>query len=110
MTKLRLLFRNVLYFRWANLAVLAGMAVATAVLTGALMVGDSVRGSLRALAEQRLGKVDHALVGTRFFEQSLAQRVAAGGGFGVAPAVIIRGGASDEAGERRTAGVQIAAV
>ena len=75
MTKLRLILRNLVYFRWANLAVAVGMAVATAVLTGALMVGDSVRGSLRALAVQRLGPVDHALVATRFFEQSLVERM-----------------------------------
>ena len=111
MSKLRLLIQNLLYFRWANLAVLAGMAVATAVLTGALMVGDSVRGSLRALAVQRLGKVDHAMVATRFFDQSLAGRMSGSGGqFEAVPAVIVRGGASDESGERRTAGVQIAAL
>ena len=110
MNRLKLLLRNLLYFRWANLAVVAGMAVATAVLTGALMVGDSVRGSLRDLAVQRLGKVDHAIVATRFFEQSLAERVGQGGGYEVVPAVIMRGGASDETGERRTAGVQVAAV
>ena len=111
MTKLRLLLRNVRYFRWSNLAVLAGMAVATAVLTGALMVGDSVRGSLRALAVQRLGPVDHALVGTRFFSESLAERVAGTDSrFRTVPALIVRGGASDESGERRTAGVQIAAL
>ena len=35
-----LLLRNLRYFRWSNLAVAAGVAVATAVLTGAMMVGD----------------------------------------------------------------------
>src|SRR5688500_17493774 len=111
MSKLRLLIQNLLYFRWANLAVLVGMAAATAVLTGALMVGDSVRGSLRALAVQRLGNVDHALVATRFFDQSLADRVAGQDGrFKAVPALIVRGGASDESGQRRTAGVQIAAL
>src|SRR4051812_38772042 len=110
MTRLGLIWRNLRYFRWANLAVAAGTAVATAVLAGALMVGDSVRGSLRELARQRLGKVDHALVATRFFEQSLAQRVSTVGKMDVVPAVILRGGASDESGQRRTAGVQIAAL
>lgn len=110
MTRSLLLLRSLLYFRWANLAVVAGMAVSTAVLTGALMVGDSVRGSLRELAELRLGKVDHALVASRFFEQSLAGRLAADGRVDVAPAIIMRGGASDESGQRRTAGVQIAAL
>ena len=110
MTKAGLLFRNLLYFRWSNLAVVAGMAVATAVLTGALMVGDSVRGSLRELAVKRLGRVDHALVGTQFFEQSLAQRVAQGGGFDVAPAILMNGAASGDGTDRRAAGVQIGAL
>ena len=113
MNKFRLILRNLLYFRAANLAVALGMAVATAVLTGALMVGDSVRGSLRALAVQRLGPVDHALVATRFFEESLVERMrqAAGPGrYEVVPAVIVRGGAADGQGEARTSGVQIAAL
>ena len=68
MTPIRLILRNLFYFRAASLAVVAGMVVATAVLTGSLMVGDSVRGSLRQLAVQRLGPVDYALVANRFFE------------------------------------------
>ena len=54
--------RSLTHFRWINLAVLLGAGVATAVLTGALLVGDSVRGSLRDLALERLGRIDHALV------------------------------------------------
>src|SRR5688500_817044 len=113
MSKLSLILRNLLYFRWANLAVLLGMAVATAVLTGALMVGDSVRGSLRALAVQRLGPVDHALVSSRFFEQSLVDRIRTSlpdRTTELAPAILVRGGASNAAGTARTSGVQIAAV
>lgn len=49
-----------------------GAAVATAVLTGALMVGDSVRGSLRMLTLERLGGIDHAMVADRFFREELA--------------------------------------
>src|SRR5438477_13107593 len=76
MTCFSLLLRNLAYFRRSNLAVMGGMTVATAVLTGAMMVGDSVRESLRVLAVQRLGRLDHALVANRFFDQGLAQRVA----------------------------------
>ena len=54
-------------------------AVATGVLAGALVVGDSVRGSLRNLTEERLGGIQHALVAERFFEPSLLGRDAAGG-------------------------------
>ena len=47
MTFGRLLWRN-LWFHWrGNLAVLLGVIVGAAVLTGALLVGDSLRGSRR---------------------------------------------------------------
>jgi hypothetical protein len=63
---------------------------------------------------QRLGPVDHGLVSTRFFEQSLVDRMAeiAGedGSLRLAPAVLVRGGASTADGKARTSGVQIAAV
>src|SRR3954469_24918139 len=81
LSRFRLLVRNLTYFRAANLAVIAGMMVATAVLTGALMVGDSVRGSLRDLAEKRLGFVDHVMVSPRFVNEGFAKRIAGAAGF-----------------------------
>ena len=67
------LLRHNLFFHWrGNLAVLLGVAVGAAVLTGALLVGDSLRGSLRDLTLQRLDWVDYSLVGGRFFRQELA--------------------------------------
>lgn len=66
------MFRSLTYFWRINLAVALGIAVATAVLTGALIVGDSVRGSLKDLSLSRLGKIDHALVSERFFRARLA--------------------------------------
>src|SRR5262249_52597020 len=58
---------------WRNHAAVAlGVAAATAVLTGALLIGDSVRGSLRHLVLDRLGKIDNLLVVDRFFRQEMA--------------------------------------
>ena len=64
--------RSLSYFWRIQLAVLIGAAVATAVLTGALLVGDSVRGSLQNLTLDRLGRIDYALVSERFFREELA--------------------------------------
>ena len=64
--------RSLSYFWRIQLAVLLGAAVTTAVLTGALLVGDSVRGSLRDLTLDRLGRIDYALVSERFFREGLA--------------------------------------
>ena len=115
MNSLSFLLRNIRHFRGSNLAVALGMVVATAVLTGAMMVGDSVRGSLRVLAVERLGPVDQAMVASRFFGQSLAERIGASPEFGrsfeqIHAGIIIRGGASNEAHSERTAGVQIGAL
>lgn len=44
-----------------------GVCVATAVLTGALLIGDSVRGSLQDLALSRLGRIDEILIAPRMF-------------------------------------------
>ncbi|HEY1861825.1 MAG TPA: hypothetical protein VGG61_15805, partial [Gemmataceae bacterium] len=66
--------RNLTYHWRGNLAVLLGMAVGTAVLTGALLVGDSLRGSLAALSNDRLGWVDQAMVTPRFFRADLADK------------------------------------
>src|SRR4051812_21997580 len=114
-SRTKLLFRNLRYFRAANLAVVAGMAVATAVLTGALMVGDSVRGSLRELAEARLGFVDHVLASPRFVDESLAKRIAESPAFKerfeeITPGITLRGGATRADGRAKVAGVQITAL
>ena len=64
--------RSLIHFWRIHLAVLLGTSVATAVLTGALLVGDSVRGSLRGLTLVRLGGIDYALVSEQFFREELA--------------------------------------
>ncbi len=55
-----LVYRSLTYFRRTNVAVLLGVVVGSASLTGALLVGDSMRGSLRAKALERLGRVEFA--------------------------------------------------
>lgn len=49
-------------------SVALGVATATAVIVGALLVGDSMRGSLRGLTVERLGKVEAAIVPGVFFD------------------------------------------
>ena len=72
MTTAQLLKRNLTYFWRTNLAVVAGVAIAVSVLAGALLVGDSVRGSLRDLFLQRLGNTDHVVTSAGFFREQLA--------------------------------------
>jgi ABC-type lipoprotein release transport system permease subunit len=102
----------VLHYWRTNLAVVAGVAAAVTVLSGALLVGDSVRGSLRALVEQRLGAVDLAVVSTDFFRAALADDLRGDPEFArhfrdVAPIIGIQGAATDQASGQRASGVQI---
>lgn len=66
--KLRtLIIRSFWFHSRGNFAVLLGVAIGAAVLTGALLVGDSLRGSLRDRALRGLGWVDAAMISPRFF-------------------------------------------
>lgn len=73
----KLVRRSLTYYWRANLAVALGAAVAVAVLVGSLLVGDSVDASLHRLATERLGRVDYAVAGRRFFTRGLAVRMMA---------------------------------
>jgi putative ABC transport system permease protein len=66
-----LAWQGVRFHRWMLVPVSMGVAVATAVIVGALLVGDSVRGSLKFLATDRLGGFTNVLVAPKFFDQSV---------------------------------------
>src|SRR5512147_121022 len=69
------LIRRSLRFHWrSHLGVVLGAAIGSAALIGALVVGDSVKGSLRENALHRLGGVSMAMsTGDRFFTEGLYQ-------------------------------------
>jgi len=72
-----LIIRSLAWHWRMHLAVFLGVVTAGAVLTGALVIGDSMRGSLRDLTLERLGRVDTVLVSPRFFRVKLAAEIAA---------------------------------
>ena len=97
--------RSLRYYWRTNLAVIAGVAIAVAVLAGALMVGVSVRASLRDLVLQRLGRADRVVVSQGFFREQLA------GAFeGAVPLVVAEGFVAAQESGRRASRVQVYAV
>ena len=95
MSSFRLILASLLHHWRTNCAVACGVAVGTAVLAGALLVGDSMRGSLRHLTLDRLGRIDEVLVADRFFRTELADELGRQPGFqerfsAAAPAIILR--------------------
>lgn len=88
MTRLTLVLRGLRHYRRTYLGVAAGGALAAAVLSGALFVGDSARGTLERFALARLGRIHYALdAGERFFLDDLPARL----GGGAAPALRVPG-------------------
>ena len=73
----KIVIRSLLHFWRNNLALALGAALATAVLTGALLIGDSMRMSLTELTLDRLGKIDELLVSDGFFRAELADEMVA---------------------------------
>lgn len=107
----RLLQKSLVHYAGANLAVLAGAWIGAAALTGALLVGDSMRGTLRAAVLERLGGVEHALAGPKFFRQDLAGRLreSLGGRVPAASAVLLRAAVTGPE-KRRASNVQVVGV
>jgi ABC-type antimicrobial peptide transport system permease subunit len=95
------------------MAVVFGVAIAVAVLAGALLVGDSVRASLRDLVLHRLGKTDYVINSTEFFREQLSadlQRQSAflSDGFAAAcPLITLEGSVGHESNKRRATAVRV---
>jgi putative ABC transport system permease protein len=107
-----LVFRGLIYYWRTNLAVVAGVATAVAVLAGALLVGDSVRGSLRDLVVQRLGRTDQVVVAAGFFREALADELRSSEAFtstfdGAAPIIVVPGFATGQESGRRAGQVRV---
>ncbi len=57
------------------LLIALGVSAATATIVGALIVGDSVRGSLRHLVVDRLGRIEFVVASPRYFSEDAVQRM-----------------------------------
>lgn len=76
MNRWTLLWRSLIHHRRAHLGVVLGVLIGTAVLTGALLVGDCVNATLRHNALLRLGDIHHSLYHpTRFVTEELANKI-----------------------------------
>ncbi len=75
MTFLKLAIRSLIYHWRVNATVALGVAAATAVLTGALVIGDCVRQSLLDRTLDRLGRIDELLVTQHFFRTELVDEL-----------------------------------
>jgi putative ABC transport system permease protein len=104
-----LVLRSLTWFWRTNLPAVAGAAVAVSVLAGALIVGDSVRSSLKRLALERLGTTDVIVTAPTFAREALADdlRRASGAIRSSAPLVALDAVVTHTPSGRRAGSVQV---
>ena len=108
MTRWRLVLRTLKGYWRAQVAVGLAAALGTAVLVGALAVGDSMRASLRQAMAYRLGSTQFALVAPeRHFSEALAARLEGFLSAPTAPLLYARGLVRNDDGNKRVNQVHV---
>ncbi len=103
----KLIIQSFRFFFWKNMTVAIAVAIATAVITGALIVGDSVIHSLQQGANYRLGEITHAITaGDQYFTRGLADRMNSEE-LKASAALQLKGSASASGGKLRLNKVQV---
>lgn len=73
----KLILKSAWHYRKLNLTIVLGIALSTAILVGALIIGDSVKYSLQRITVQRLGNTSQVITaGERLFRTQLGTELA----------------------------------
>ncbi len=89
------------HFWQIHLTVVLCTAVATGVLVGALIVGDSMRGSLRNITLERLGSIQQAVIADHFFVPNIINQKE------LVQAILLNGSVSSTDPDRQASKVNI---
>ena len=111
MTTCSLVLNSFRFYARSHVGTLLGVALGAMVLVGAMLVGESVRGSLRDMAEARLGRVELALPSNdRLFRAELADQLRAELGTDTAALLQLPGTAKRPSGKTRANNVVVMGV
>lgn len=108
MSLYRFILRDLFHYRKAFLTILCGTILSAAVLTGALILGDSVRYSLKHITDVRLGKIRFILrADGRYFRAALADELGRKTGSITAPIMLNEGITINPENNKRINRVQV---
>lgn len=112
MTLLKLIGQSLRYYWRPHLAIILGVGIAVSALSGALIVGESVRTSLKELALSRLGKTEYIVTAAAPFTEKLAERIRSSSQFeenwrGAVPVLALDGIVTHEQNGRLASAVQV---
>ncbi|MBN1974977.1 MAG: FtsX-like permease family protein [Sedimentisphaerales bacterium] len=111
MSLLKLAKQSLVFYWRTNLGVLLSIIVSTSVLTGALVIGDSVRYTLAKLTDDRLGPAKFALFPKgRFFSSNLSNNLEKELGTKAAPVLQLNGMISNDNGSKRVSSIEVLGV
>ncbi len=111
MNPLRFVIKSLLHYAYNNLTVAIGVAVSTAVLCGALIIGDSVSYSLEKNVSYRLGNAEFLVdAGERFLSEDLAGDLVSATGMQVVPVLQTSALAIVDGGRLREDEIQVLGV
>ena len=76
MSPFRYIIKSLVHFAKLNAATVLGIVLSTAILVGALIIGDSVKYSLQQITVERLGNTDAVITaGERLFTRQLGENI-----------------------------------
>jgi ABC-type lipoprotein release transport system permease subunit len=112
MTRLNYILKSFFHYLKANMLVALGVAISTMVLTGSLIIGDSVRYSLEQSTFYRLGETTHLVaVKERYFRQEMASEMeSVNAEIQAASILLLEGVAVADGGQQRANRVQVIGV
>ena len=107
----KFIFKSLWFYRKQHIAIFLGTLFSTAVLTGALIIGDSVKFSLKKLVDSRLGEIEFALASNdRFVRTALAAEISEDLNVSMAACLIVDGITINTESENRLNRTQIIGV
>jgi len=102
------ILKSLKFYRKQHLAILLGTILSTAVITGALIIGDSVQYSLIRMVDKRLGNVRFAMhTGDRFIRHQLIYDIGEQLDGKVAGGLILKGIAINNENQKRINEIQV---
>lgn len=111
MNLLKLILSNLKFYRKEHFLLFIGLVLSTAILTSALIIGDSVKFSLNSIVEKRLGNTQQLIfTQERFFPATFSETLSKELNITTAPVLLLRGMASSDQTEAQVPNVQVCGI
>lgn len=111
MNTLKLILSNLKFYRKEHFLLFIGLVLSTAILTSALIIGDSVKFSLNSIVEKRLGNTQQLIfTQERFFPVTFSETLSKELNTTTASVLLLRGMASSDQTEAQVPNVQVCGI